>query len=242
VIVVRIKNVFGRVNYLFLIVIVLAILSSSVLANVVIFEEYETKNILDKGTLKVEKNINIKNRGTNPIIPGELHFKVYEYKGKKQVASNIDNLYAHNNYNKLSAQVIRSGDFSDVVVDVWNPLLPDFEIPVTITYDLKYNQKGILFHELNFPVEETTVPVDSSSIKLFLPKNFFITYAPKATITEDSMYKIVEWENPDYDVSLEYTRLPMPKMPFKFSTMFWLTVIFILVGVTVYLNFFFKKK
>lgn len=233
----------ARISNIFLFFLIIFILCTAVLAQeVVVFTKYDTKNILDRGKLKVEKNIEITNRGTNPIIPGELHFKVYEFKGSKQVASEIDNLYAHNNYNKLSSHVVKGKDHSDVVVDVWNPLLPDFDIPVTITYDLFYNQKGILFHELNFPVEETTVPIASSSIKLFLPKNLFITYAPKAKVSQDSMYKIVEWEDTDEDLTVEYTRVPMPRMPFRISTMFWLTIIFVLVGVTIYFNFFYKRK
>ena len=240
-IVLRIRSLKGGVYFL-VVLLLLSILSLSVFAEVVVFKQYDTKNFLDDGKLRVEKNIRITNGGTNPIIPGELHFKVYEFEGKDQVASQIENLYAHNNQNKLTANVIKKGDYSDIVVDVWNPLLPDFEVPITITYDLLYKQKGVLFHELNFPVEETTVPISSSSIKLYLPKNFYVTYAPNAEISDTDMYKVVEWDDTEKDLTVEYTRLPLPKMMFRFSTMFWLVVITILLGVTVYFNFFYKKK
>ncbi len=235
----RLKTYLSGFLFFFLIS---SLFSSAVFAEVVVFKEYDTKNILDDGKIKVEKNIMIGNDGRNTIIPGELHFKIYEFNGKKQVPSEIENLNAHNNYNSLTAQVVKSQDYSDIIVDVWNPLMPDFEIPITITYDLLYNQKGVLFHELNFPVEETTVPIASSTLKLFLPKNFYVTYAPEADITTDDMYKIIEWNSDETDLVVEYTRIPLPKMAFRLSTMFWILVITILIGITIFYQFFYKKK
>jgi hypothetical protein len=218
------------------------ILSSSVLAEIVVFDRYDTRNTLSDGVLKVEKNIVLKNAGRNPIIPGEIHFKVYEFEGKNQIPSKIENLDAHNNYNRLTSKVVREDDFSDIVVDIWNPLLSDFEFPLTISYEINYNQKGVLFHELNFPDDEVTVPLAYSVTRLMLPDKYFVTYAPGAKIVKDGDFRVLEWENPEQDIVLEYTRIPLPKMPFKFVTFFWMMIITVLVVITVYYNFLYKKK
>ena len=186
-------------------------ISSAYAADVVYFDSYNTENVLADNRIKVKKEISLGNEGSNPIIPGVMHFEVYEFKGKKRVASEIDNLYAHNQGERLVVNVEEYTDYTDIIVDVWNPLLPDFKFPLTMTYDVLYDKKGVLFH---------------------------VTYAPKSEITKDDLYTIVEWDNPEEDVMIEYSSLPFPRMPFKSSTLFWLVVIILLLFAT----YFYSKK
>jgi hypothetical protein len=223
-------------------VLLLSFLSSVMAVDIVYFDSYNTENILDDGRIKVTKELALGNEGNNPIVPGVMHFEVYEYDGDKKVASQVENLYAHNQGERLSVSLEKKDEYTDIIVDVWNPLLPEFKFPMTITYDVLYDEKGIVFHELYFPVETTTVRVNQGKMVILIPKKYHVTYAPKADVSKDDLYTIVSWDNPDYDVMIEYSSLPLPRMPFKSSTLFWFIVIIFLSMITVYYSKKSKKR
>jgi hypothetical protein len=206
---------------------------------VMVFENYDTSYYLKNGVLTVEKELSLKNVGNNPIIPGEIHFRVYESNGDSETAAEITELTALTNNRNLESRVETYDGYADVVVHVWNPILPGFEIPVSLSYDMKFRPRGILFHEVVFPIEETTIPIRESSATLYIPKRFSVTYAPFASVSGDSMYDIIEWDETD-DLSIEYTILPFPKMPFRMVSLFWLVVLMILGTIFIFLNM--KRK
>ena len=219
----------------FLVLLVPLISLSTYAYDVVVFEQYDTSYYLQSGKLIVEKDLILQNTGNNPIIPGELHFKLYQQDGDKIEPAKITELVATSNANDLTARVDSFDDYSDLVVHVWNPLLPGFNFPISISYEMDFRPKGILFHELAFPIEETTIPVQESSTSLMLPKQYKVTYAPSAEITEDNAYRVVNW-NDDEEFAIEYTVLPLPRVPFRMVSVFWLIVLLILGTVFIFLN------
>lgn len=213
----------------------IALSASSFAYDVVVFEDYDTSYFLKEGKLSVEKRIRLKNIGKNPIIPGELHFRVYEARGEKSYPVEVENLAASNNNNDLSTRVTKYKEYSDIIVHVWNPVLPEFELPITISYDLDFAPKGVFFHEVQFPIEETTIPIRDSSVNFMLPKKYHVTYATTTEINEDGIYNIVRWINDD-DLSLEYTLLPLPRTPFRMVSVFWLSILVVLGVIFIFLN------
>lgn len=215
--------------------LVLVFAFSAAAYDVVVFENYETSYFLKDGKLSVEKRVLLRNVGNNPIIPGELHFRVYEQRGDKQIPVEIKNLVASNPSSQLTTRVTLYDDYSDVVVHVWNPVLPDFDLPLTISYDLDFKLKGVLFHEVQFPIEETTIPIRDSKVDFMLPNQFSVTFTTGDVIAEDNMNKVVQWVNED-DLSLEYSRLPLPNTPFRMVGIFWMTILVALGAIFIFLN------
>ncbi len=203
--------------------------------DVVAFQEYDKTYYLEGDVLRVEKDLVMRNIGNNPIVPGEVRFRMYEVRGSTTVPSDIDEIYARDNSRELDARVEKYSDYSDLIVHVFNPILPGFDYPISISYELEFNPTGILFHEMLFPIEETTIPIRDSVTRLVMPNRYRVTFAPDTQIEQDGMRRTIEWDG-DSELLLEYTRLPMPQMPFRMVSVFWLSVLMVLGVTFIYLN------
>ncbi len=209
-------------------------------ADVVVFRDYSTKSVLDRDMLHISRAITLENVGANPIIPGELHFKLHEIIKNQKVASVVHNLEAKNDFGTvLKSRIIESKEETDLVASVWEPVLPKFTYNVKMSYDLEFKTKGILFYEINVPLEETTIPIENQKQSLYIPAKYHITYAPDAivrTVEEGGQkYRVVEWENME-DMVVEYSVLPLPKLGIRSVNIFWIMVIIILLASTFFIH------
>jgi len=214
-------------------VLLVIVLANFVSAEVVVFRDYTTNTKLEKGNLHIDREITLENVGSNPIIPGELHFKLHEIKKDERIASQVSNLGARNDLNKaLKSRQIETREETDLVVSVWEPVLPRFTYNVFLSYDLEFEPKGLLFYEIQVPLEETTIPIKNQVQSLYLPAKYHVTYAPDAevkTVEEGgSKYKVVTWENRE-DMVVEYSMLPLPKMGIRAVNIFWVVIIIVLL-------------
>lgn len=202
-------------------------------AQVVVFDKYETRITLEQERLHVNRVMFLKNVGANPIIPGELHFKLHELDGDKKVASKVDNFGAvDKNGNKLSTSTIERETETDLIISVWDPLLPGFFYRMTTDYDLRFRPKGILFYEINIPTEDTTIPIQGKTTSFALPRKFHVTYAPGAQVTDEEGMRVVTWEK-GTEMALEYSRIPLPRLGIKAVNLFWAALIIVLVATIV---------
>jgi len=225
--------------------VILLLVLDIALAEVVVFSDYETHTTVEKDRLHIERVVTLKNVGGNPIIPGELHFKLHEINKDKRVASSISDFKAKNDYNtELKTRTIEGDEETDLVISVWEPVLPKFSYRITLEYDLKFETKGLLFYELNVPVEETTIPIKNNKHNLYLSKSYHITYAPDAVVKTVSRngkeFRMVSWQNRE-DMFLEYSRLPLPKLGIKAVNLFWGIVIITMLILTFLLHRKMKK-
>jgi hypothetical protein len=221
-------------------VVLFLVLINFVSSEVVVFKNYETTTILEKNSLNIQRKISLENVGANPIIPGELHFKLHEIIKKDKVASKVNNLGAVNDFEKeLKTRSVETKEETDLVVSVWEPVLPKFSYNVHLNYDLDFKPKGILFFEIRVPLEETTIPIKNQKQSLYIPSKYHITYAPDAEITSvkkgEKKYKVVSWENRE-DMVVEYTILPLPKMGIRAVNVFWVLIIIILLITTFFIH------
>jgi hypothetical protein len=206
-------------------------------AEVVEFKNYATKSTLQPGELHIEREIILQNVGSNPIIPGELHFKLHEVSKGEKIASKVSNLGARNiDINKeLKSHMIEGREETDLVVSVWEPVLPKFTYRVSLAYDLEFAPKGILFYEIKVPVEETTIPIRQNVQSLYLPASYHVTYAPDATVTLETVgsqkYRVVTWQNRK-EMIVEYSYLPLPKLGIRAVNVFWSVIIVTLLIAT----------
>jgi len=225
---------------LWIILIFLILFMKLSTGEVVVFSNYETKTTLEKNNLHIEREIVLKNVGSNPIIPGELHFKLHEIRKKDKIASVVSNLGAKNDFNKeLKTRKVETKEETDLVVSVWEPVLPKFTYNVLLSYDLEFEPKGLLFYEIKVPVEETTIPIKNNKQSLYLPAKYHVTYAPDATVSEvnqgSSKFRVISWENRE-DMIVEYTILPLPKTGIRAVNVFWVVVIIMLLVSTFFIH------
>jgi hypothetical protein len=196
-----------------------------VCADVIVFSNYNTNaEITKEGTLHVVKELTLKNTGRAPIIPGELHFRMYEKDDKGEKASKITGFSAKGHYNDdLAITKLDYASQTELVIDIWEPILPGFIYNFKVEYDVEFQPKGILFYDLSLPEEKTTIPIENQVYELTVPKNKHITYTVGGSVSNNR----VVWENVD-SPQLEYSILPIPKLPIKAVNVFWFSIIIIL--------------
>jgi hypothetical protein len=217
----------------YIIIIAAMLLMQSSLAEVVVFQNYQTRSTLQSGGLHIDREITLQNVGSNPIIPGELHFKLHEILKNEKVASKVSNLGSRNDMNKdLKSRLVEAKEETDIVISVWEPVLPKFTYKVILGYDLEFIPKGILFYEIKVPVEETTIPIKDNEQTLYLPAKYHVTYAPDAEVTSvqqgAQQMRAVTWHNRE-EMVVEYSLLPLPKLGIRAVNIFWIVVIVMLL-------------
>jgi len=215
-------------------IVLFLLIVSPVFADVVVFDRYDSETTLEKGVLHVKKSMRIKNIGNNPIIPGELHFKLYEIDKDERRAPKITGFSVTNPYEReLDTRKIESDDEVDLIVNVWDPLLPDFYYEFTMYYDMEFSPSGLLFYELSVPREDTTIPIQNSQTNFMLPKSYFVTYAPNADVSKDGKYKVVSWSDED-KMDLEYSLVPLPYTGIRAVNIFWILMIVVFLTILVW--------
>jgi hypothetical protein len=201
------------------------------LANVIVFEKYDTTYSFEKDYLKITKDLRILNVGSNPIIPGEIHFKLSEIQKEKQIAIKINNLKIVDfRNNELESRLIEKSDQTDLSFTIWQPLLPRHHYDFTMEYEINFDPKGVFFYMVNIPKEVTTIPIQKSSTTFELPKKYHVTYAPNSTIEKEDEFVKISWEELNL-LSFEYSIVPLPKLGFPMVNFFWVTlmVVFLMV-------------
>lgn len=198
-------------------------------ANIITISNYETKISVEDNKISFEKRVTLQNTGKNTIIPGELHFKLYEITDNdEKTIPKISNLVSTDLYNNdLSARIVSKKGEAEVVISAWQPILPQFEYDIVLKYSIDFKPKGILFHNLNFPDEETTIPITTTKTTITLPSKYTISYAPNATVSKGNGVTSAEWKNVK-EKTIEYTAIPFVKTNIHGATIFWISLIVIL--------------
>jgi hypothetical protein len=121
-----------------------------------------------------------------------------------------------------TATVIRYG--------AWMPIDANGTLTVTLSYDSPdIVDKGILFSTVEYPFSISNVPTDKAVIEITLD-NGHATYVSEPPVSSGNTYV---WENDQideskpWDVSMEYSMLPLPMLPFSSSTIVWGIIILI---------------
>ncbi|MBN1275281.1 hypothetical protein JXA12_03235 [Candidatus Woesearchaeota archaeon] len=217
---------------------ILLLALQSAAAEVVIFDLYETDMTYEDGKLLVTKQLRLKNTGTNPIIPGEIHFKISQEYKDSSVAAAITDFEVVNKYDKrLDSRQVVTDKETDLIFTVWDPLLPNFYYDMTMTYALEFDPKGVLFYQVILPEERTTIPIRSAATTFNLPKRYHITYfSPDGDVEAGKEVNSVSWDvKGAYHV--EYSVVPFPRLGFKAVNAFWVLIILLFL-----LNLFFRMK
>jgi len=220
--------------------IAVAFLMPTVLGNVVVFDKYKTIYTLEGDTLRVHKSLRLMNIGANPIIPGEIHFKLSQQQDNDLVLADIEYLEITDHYErKIDSKQVKGQKELDIIFTIWDPLLPAFHYDFQMQYEIEFDPKGILFYEINIPTERTTIKIKNRETDFLLPKRYHITYAPEASVENADGARVIKWtETPNLE--FEYSYLPLPRLGIRMVNVFWIILISISL---LYLVFrFFKAR
>ncbi len=218
----------------FLPIILFLLLAGTAAAEVLVFDKYETVSTVKDGMIHIEREMVLTNVARNPVIPGELHFKVYERDGDKQRSIKVSDFTAQNERGTtLGTRIVTKDDETDLSVTVWDPLLPGFSYIFRVQYDMHFEPSGLLFYELKIPEEETTIPIKGLKQTVLLDNKYHVTYAPQTDISKVSGNVVISWDDENEQQVIEYSALPFPRIPVRAVNVFWSVVIILLITVFV---------
>lgn len=223
--------------------LVIASLSSAFSYDVEQFTKYDSVvTILDDNTIQIEKHISIRNVHDSGIIPGQVEFKIFN--ADSQNPLNIVEYSAKNRYDDdIRSRVVKTNDYTSIVLDIFQPILPGFEYEITLTYILEYESSGIFFKRVEIPLkEDTRVPILDGDVLIEIPEGKSFTYLSyendNTTIQGNSAAFSLEQDSPNV-LTFEYSFIPLKIGSFAGSLIFWALVNVILL---VILGFEVKKQ
>lgn len=218
----------------FLPVILFLLLAGTAVAEVLVFDSYDTVSTVEGNKIHIDREMTLTNVARNPVIPGELHFKIYESDGNTRKSIKVSDFTGVNERNTpLLTKIIQRDEETDLSVSVWDPLLPGFSYKFRISYDLYFEPAGLLFYELKIPQEETTIPIRRISQKVLLETKYHVTYAPDTAVDKVAGNVVVSWTGDNQQQVIEYSALPLPRIPVRAVNVFWGVAITLLIGIFV---------
>jgi hypothetical protein len=216
--------------------VLVSMLAGSAAAQVLVFDKYDTVSTVEGDTIRIERQMTLTNVARNPVIPGELHFKLYQEQGGDRTPIPVLNFVATNDRGQtLSTKIVNRDDQTNLAVTVWDPLLPGFSYHFKVSYEMEFEPSGILFYELRIPREDTTIPIQESAQTVLLDGGYHITYAPDTTVSKLSGNTVVKWDGQQDGQVIEYSSLPFPQVKIgsfalRAVNLFWGVVIICLLG------------
>ncbi len=224
----------GILSAALLLVVCATLAASLASAEVVVFDQYNTTATIGNGNIHILRTVRIRNVGETPIIPGELHFRLYQNQGGTKVPIPVTNLTAKAATGTALGTTIATRDGeTDLSVQVWDPLLPGFSYTFTMEYNLDFHPSGVLFYELQLPQEETTIPITHETTTFKLADGYHVTYAPGGAVSSASGNTVVQWDKTNQERVVEYSWVPFPELGIRAVNVFWLIIIVALVAVFV---------
>lgn len=213
------------------------LLVSGAAAEVLVFDKYDTVSRVDGDTITIEREMTLTNVARNPVIPGELHFRLYQQDGSERRTIKVSDFTASNDRGQaLSTKIVNRADETDLAVTIWDPMLPGFSYTFRISYVIEFDPSGLLFYELRIPREDTTIPIKNAQQTVILEDKYHVTYAPDTAVSKLSGNTVVSWAGQADDGQvIEYSALPLPRirlgsLALRAVNIFWGVIIIALVG------------
>jgi len=215
---------------LFLLLILSINVSYSAVAEEV-FSDYSTHIKLNSDeTIEISKKIILTNVGVVAFVPGQVEFKISNDAGDLKILNySVINKFGKSIRNNL----VRTGDSSVIVLEIFQPLLPGFDYEINLAYNLSYVSSGIVFKKFQIPLsEKSRIPIKKGKVSLEIPSNLYLTYVDYLDNSSVFGKNTVNWEineNTPSSVFFEYSYLPIKIGNMQGSTVFWIIVNVILI-------------
>jgi hypothetical protein len=197
------------------------------------FTQYDsTITVLDENKIEIKKQIAIRNVHDSGIIPGQVEFKIFNADSEHPL--HISEYSAVNRYgDDIRSRVVTTNEYSSIVLDIFQPILPGFEYEITLTYVIEYDPSGIFFKRVEIPLKESTrVPILSGEVFIEVPEGKYFTYLSyeneNSTVEGNMASFSLSEDTPDILI-FEYSFIPLKFGPLAGSLVFWALVNVILL-------------
>ena len=135
---------------------------------------------------------------------------------------------------EIEPDMITKGNTTIITLPVNVTIPPGDSIKVTYSYETDDLVSPILlFKEVNLPITAIDYPTHKFMVTVSIPPDNFVTYSDEDITVKDytKMSYISSNLSPDETEYLffEYTKLPMPRLPFQASKIFWMLCIVLIV-------------
>lgn len=196
------------------------------------FSNYKVEiKLLENGDAHITHRITIRNNDRDsPIVPGIAYLNVFNNQEKNLEIADLSAKMA--NGSRIVHFLQSHGDYYEIRFELWFPLGPQKEQEVILEYTAKnFYPKNGLFRTIQFPVGESTIPIEKSVISLESP--LAITYAPGARSENNRL----EWNlgtipsGESKSIEFEASNVPLPALPIKGAYVFY--SLLTIIGLTV---------
>ena len=213
-----------------------------------IFDQYHVNITLDGDSAHVKESLSIKNVIDKPIVPGYAYTTLKSSSqnevfgipipGKKTNPIEIKNVKVTFDGKQLNDVLVTQGDESTVIrYGLWSPISPGGSMTVELEYDSSdFVDRGLLFTQGYYPIA-ANIPINNAVINLELQDGSHVTYSNSKSSKSD---ELTTWTKEslgtdEWLLKYEYSKLPLPTSPVRWSLMFWLFML-VIVSIWSYRN------
>ena len=203
-----------------------------------VFDQYYVNITLTGDNAHVKESISIRNVIDKPIVPGYAYttLKSTSQKeilgipipGKKNNPVEIKNVEVTFDGKRLNDVLVTQNDESTVIrYGLWFPISPGESMTVNLEYDsTDFIDPGILFTQGYYPIA-ANIPINNAVINLNLQDGSHVTYSNSKPDKSDklSTWTLKSLGTDEWLLKYEYSKLPLPTSPVRWSLMFWLFIL-----------------
>ena len=193
------------------------------------FSKYHSiVNFSDSKHIIITKELALKNNYDKSILPGQIEFRIGKGIGDTVVGANMEDVRVYDkDGDNMSFTIREYEEYSSLIVDVYYPLLPNFEYEFTLQYTLDFRSSGLFFKSLQVPLKESSIPIEDGTFEIYLPKYTYFTYLGELDeyATVKGNYGI--WElggDLPNSIEFEYSFIPIRSSIMRGSYVFWISV------------------
>ncbi|MFP4111836.1 MAG: hypothetical protein ACLFUO_02465 [Candidatus Woesearchaeota archaeon] len=191
-----------------------------------------TVDMKNEKEVTVSQSFDIVSRHKDPIIPGRAKLVLYNGINPQNIRANIGG-----SYRDISPDEVILEDGNNVIYyEIWRPIAPGERLNIDVTFDTEVDAKGFLFKQLDLKFGEPELPIDKMVFTLNLPRGKRITYSDPGLTERSANSGTIEFESPGEDnqasLTVEYSSLPLPVLPFHG---YWLWLLLVLASLVLFL-------
>lgn len=187
--------------------------------------------MINDNTVHVTQSFDIVSRHKDPIIPGRAKLILYNGINPRNIKANIGG-----SMKDIPARDVIEEDGNNVIYyEIWRPITPGERLNIQVDFETDIITKGFLFKQLDMKFGEPELPIDKMVFSLTLPQGKRITFAEPELTAKGKNSGTIEFEAPGANneaaLTVEYSSLPLPTLPFHG---YWLWMILVIMSLALF--------
>ncbi len=108
----------------------------------------------------------------------------------------------------------------------WIPIMPGESRTITIEYTTDdIVEDGLVFDQVTYSIQPSSIPIENARMEANIDgKHLSYSNYPALSVDDTIVWTNNNIDNNTWEVNFEYGALPFPKLPFKWSLIFWVMI------------------